>query len=449
MPEEMIKSIEARIQKLENELLEVKENSGGMLSSVDFLQLVIISDLSQAKKDFWKRRFDNYDGRFIIDPFNPQNLTPFSYDVSIGDQVYSCSKRQVNDTKDLPDKTYWMAPKETVVIKTKEFIALPPCYSATIWPRFKMPTESVFQSMVKIDPTWFGELGVTVTNLSAGKYPLHWGRPFATLILYSLKTETSMYLYRKEDLPDPTEQTLPMSVSEEKIIKALQDHSLAKICQVENGKIKLVQPPDAESFKALIDIENSPDWKKLLITCIGALPRQMQGLGLNTLEVIRPTCPNVENLTREDIQNTECNPVDLENAAIEYGTPFNYLSAIPDFIMEGIDREITPRIRAEVEASVFPKTVTLTLTVLGFLTLIIAVVAFLMEKYKPKSLSFVNIDWPTTASIFIVVLGIVVLTSIIILTKRNVPESRAINRLKKKVGNLEKILSDFSRKQYK
>ncbi len=436
------KSQEERLAKLELQVEELKKHGGGMLSSADFLQLVIKKDCDRAKKDFWSRRFDSDNQQFIIDPFDPRKLTPFSYDLSVGEQVYSCSRMIVKETKALENETYWMAPRETIVVKTKEFVALPPRYAATVWPRFKMPVESIFQSMVKIDPTWYGELGVAITNLSAGKYPIKRGDTFATLVIYELKTITEMYLYRKENMPEFKEIPLGYDsrLNIDKIREKIKDSKLEKICEIEDNKIRLKIRPNEECFRKLLDIDEAEEWMQAVLKSIGSLAREMDGLGLTTLDMVRPTPVKAEKLTKKDVQDTECTAMDLENAAIDHGIPFNLLPAIPELIMQNIEREIAPRIRAEVEASLFPKTVTLTLTVLGFLSFVIAVVAFVMEKYRPGSPSFISIEWPITVTIVSIMLAIILLVSLTLLLARKSPDSRAISRLNTKMEKIEKSM---------
>lgn len=434
-------SLERKIQDLEAIIKRLSECSGGMLSSTDFLQLVIKDDLENARKDFWKRNFDSYGRQFIIDPFNPKNLTPFSYDLSVGDQIYHCNTRQVIETGILNNCTYWLEPRETIIIKTKEFIALSPYYSATVWPRFKMPRESIFQSMVKIDPTWYGELGVAVTNVSHGKYPIEKGKTFATLIIYGLKTKTGMYLYRTEDIPQLEERAIPLDLDNEKdkIIKSIKEsEELRDICEIRDDLFILKEAPSSNQFNILWRLSKSEKWKNIVTLAIQGLPREMQQLGLNTLESIRPTKPNVRPLNRDEVQNTDYNLSDLENLAIRYGLPFNCIPALHNLILENIESEITPRIRSEVEAAVFPKTVTLTLTVLGFLSLIVAIAAFVSSKYRPGSQSIMEIDLPASVSLVVLALAIVLIISILILTFRRPSDSYALKKIKKKLKELER-----------
>jgi len=389
----------------EDKIKEEQNISGGMLSSSDFLKLVILDNVDQAKKDFWNREFNKHGRNFIISPFNPQHLTPFSYDLSVGDQVYSCNRMIAEDTKTLPNEMYWMSPRETVVIKTKEFIALTPHYSATVWPRFKMPVEAIFQSMVKIDPTWYGELGVAITNLSSGMYPIKRGKPFATLILYELKTPTNMYLYRKESLQDPKQVLLRDNedINVESIKKKLEQKDLQDICEIDNRKVKLKECPDDKSLLELIGISDSDEWKRAIIECICCRPRKMDGLGLTTLEMIRPTPPQAKKLNKEEVQTTKCSETELENTAIEHGKPFNLMAVIPEWILQKVEKEIVPRIEAEVGARLFPQIVQLTLRVLALLSLIGVAIA-LGSKYFDLQKTWLGIVAIITIPVMLVVL---------------------------------------------
>ena len=444
MPHMAEKDLREKVKKLESEILTLKNRGSGMLSSADFLRLVIIDNPKQARKYFWNRDWENYGRKFIIDPFNPRNLTLFSYDLSVGAEIYSCSQEIVKKLGDGENNTFWMLPRETIVIKTQEFIALPPYYSATVWPRFKMVTEAIFQSMVKIDPTWYGELGIAITNLSAASYPITRGETFATLIIYETKSTTGMSLYRKENLPEPKEVLLKNVGNYQEISAKLATAGLDAFCELSDHGIKLKQLPQSDAFTKLMNLNPNIEWKEAVIECVNSFPREMDTLGLNTLELIRPRKPKGQKLKRADIQKVECSPTDLENAAINYGVPFDLLPRIPEFMMEKIDRETTPRIRAEVEANLFPKTVTLTLTVLGFLSLIVAMVAFLMDKYRLNS-PLTGVDWPGTVAIGLIALGVVLVAAIAFLLFRRLPDSRAINRLKREMEELKKQISSEKR----
>ncbi|GAI77041.1 unnamed protein product, partial [marine sediment metagenome] len=115
---------------------------GGMVSSADFREYVIRKDIPRMKELFRDRDWEQIDKvlgherGFIIDPFNPLNLMPFSYDLSIGDEAFSCRLESRGSFALRDEKNaYKMEPGETVIVRTLEYIALPRCYSATVWPR--------------------------------------------------------------------------------------------------------------------------------------------------------------------------------------------------------------------------------------------------------------------------------------------------------------------------
>ena len=154
---------------------------GGMLSSADIRRLVITRgdrDYAELKELYESRQWEKLKKKkkergFIIDPYDVLNLTPYTYDLTIGDEVFSCRLESPSSFA-LGDKKnpYKMQPGETVIVRTMEYIALPPCYSATVWPRFNFVREGIFQSMVKTDPNWYGQLGVALTNVSPAEYPI-------------------------------------------------------------------------------------------------------------------------------------------------------------------------------------------------------------------------------------------------------------------------------------
>ena len=173
----------------------------------------------------------------------------------------------------------------------------------------------------------------------------------------------------------------------------------------------------------------------------------MEGLGMIDLEPILRGTKRGERVERKVIEIGECRQEELISAGVRYGKPFDLIANIPNLVMDTIDKEVIPRIRAEVEANIFPKIITLTLTVLGFLSLIIAVAAFLMDKYRPESPSFMQTDWSTTVSIGLFLLGAILLVAFCILIFRKSPYSRAIRQLERKIQKLEEGLKTRTAKE--
>lgn len=465
-----IKTPDERIDKLEKKVQELSERGGGMLSSSDFRKRVIFrrndDDESYAKIEAWfrKRDWDNAEDKkeirkykgvadldprkcFIVEPYDELNLTPFSYDLSIGNEIFSVRKKDPI-RKRLP---YEVMPGETVIVLTREFIALPPCYSATVWPRFKLVRGGVFQSMVKIDPTWYGKLGVAMTNLSPRTIPLTEGMAFGTLVMYELSSNTDIDLWQPEKLKDIRVE-IPNIPIRKTLQETLVERDLTSICWVEDNSL-VVRGLKKSSYDELRKIDGSKpwldtvekaksEWLKLEHEETKRKSIGMEALGMDDLEKLTSGKPMGKWLDKDIIESQGVTDKELYDTAVEYGRPFDLFANIPNLVMDTIEKEVIPRIRAEVEANIFPKIITLTLTVLGFLSLIIAVAAFLMDKYRPKSPSFMQTDWSTTVSIGLFLLGAILLVAFCILIFRKSPYSRAIRRLERKIQKLEKGLKN-------
>ena len=208
------KRLDDRLAGLEAEIKKLKKR-GGMLSGGRIRKCVLTGeDADEYLKYFerrqwaemsewWKKKEGNKNGwkkKIIIKDFNELNVTPFSYDLSMGGQVFSIQSPKEGVKPLSVEKPYPMQPGETVVVITAEKVAIPHAYSATVWPRFNMVKRGVFQSMVKIDPTWHGHLAIAMSNLSPAIVELNYGKAFATLLFYELSKESDVDLWKLEDI---------------------------------------------------------------------------------------------------------------------------------------------------------------------------------------------------------------------------------------------------------
>ncbi len=430
-----IEELAEQVKLLQDDLAEVKEKSGGMLSSANFREYVITEDIPRMKQLFIERKWDQIEPKqsFIIDPFDPLKLTPYSYDLSIGDEVFSCKSESHSSEilKDSKEEAYKLEPGETIIVRTKEYVALPPCYSATVWPRFNFVREGIFQSMVKIDPTWYGQLGVALTNLSPAKYPIWKGKKFATLIIYELTEDTDIQLFPRHKMLDEKYQSRIPLTGFERILdqNKLKEIGLEDKCRIESNELIIELALDQEEFELLLKLSEKSEWQKTVGKAIRI--KTMDALGLPQLDLILDKDPDGVRLSRNEVLTASITQQDLLDTAVERGTPFDLISAIPELIMEKTNNEIMPRIKAEVEASLFPKVVTLTLTVLGFLSLIIAVAAFILDKYKKDS-PLAGIDWPGTVVVMVLVMGVVLLFAMGFLIFPKSPRDITLAKRKKK-----------------
>lgn len=273
-----------------------KLSRGGMLSSRDFFDLHVTKEeekdyLEKHRSKDWdassmyknvKVQINNPDdisklitidqcrAKFLIKSFHPLNVTPFSYDLSIGNQAYSLKdvkKRSFTLDETIP---YEIQPRETIIVLTEEYIALPPHYSATIWPRFSHVREGIFQSMVKIDPTWRGKTAVALTNVSPAIYPIIKGQLFATLILYEL-TRTSKYLLVNTKDIESFEMDFPETWvgkhDKAEINDRLSENKLLDLCEFitegEDRSYLLFKEKgrNRNNFEKLLRVYNDREWK--------------------------------------------------------------------------------------------------------------------------------------------------------------------------------------------
>ncbi|HUU18494.1 MAG TPA: hypothetical protein VMW72_15190 [Sedimentisphaerales bacterium] len=379
-----------------------KENNsrGGILSVVDLRgRIVPAKDVEEYLSLFEKRDWDgisklgkdgeNYEKKFVITDYNELNLTPFSYDLSIGEQVFSIQKPEQEVYELEPSANYLLEPGETVVVLTKELIAIPHAYSATVWPRFNMVRSGVFQSMVKIDPTWYGKLAVAMSNLSPAVKELKAGEAFATLLLYELSKPTDVDLWKHEDIKNiEIDVTVPPEFKES--LRRLDDFlfetgDLRKFCRLEESILK-VNAIKRSRTDALMPFDKSDKWKEFVKNVAETWARAthpvtknrmivMEALGMKNLWDIVKDAGYKGRIEAGDIYGKTCSEEDLVAAAKQYGKPFDLVAKIPRTIQTMIEKEIAPRIETEIESSIFPRVITLMFSVLGFLSLIVAVLA--------------------------------------------------------------------------
>lgn len=384
-----------RLKELEKQFAEKRDRTGGVLSSKDFENLVIATEKDAQKYEELKTAFVNRDWkkvgrRFIIEPYDALNLTPFSYDLSIGDEIFSVQKPD-RIRKRLP---YPMAPGETVILLTKEYVALPPCYSATIWPRFNLVREGIFQSMVKIDPTWYGHLGVAASNLSPRTVPLKEDMAFGTLVLYELSSDTNIDLWQPEKLPT-VRVKIPDIPLRGNLQQELRERKLTSICWVEGDEL-VVRGLKKSSYEKLYLIDNSQPWqetarraKEAWLKCSHPTTKR-KSIGMDALEMkdlanLIEGSPMGESVDPEKVRVATVTPDALRNTAVEYGKPFDLVAAIPASILQQVRKELVPSIEAEVGARLFPHLVQLTLRVLALLSLIGVAIALSAKYFDVKN----------------------------------------------------------------
>ena len=412
----------------------VGQSQGGMLSAADFRERIVpakyvarylelfidrnwkgLAGLGDKIKEDLQKRLDqndltgpskkelkteleklekegvDYTKSFVIEDFSELNVTPFSYDLSIGDHLFSIQNPDQKVSTLTGSEPYLLKPRETVVVITEELIAIPHCYSATIWPRFSMVRLGIFQSMVKIDPTWYGKLGVAMTNLSPTTIEISRGRAFATLLLYELAKPSDVDLWLPADLEwvtVPLAQEFKPWKDELKEYLNKKADALEGSCRLEGEAVK-VRGIKRTHLETLAAFDIGREWQAYITSVGEAWARAphsktgnrmigMEALGMDNLKFLEGRKYGVR-IQREDLEGQACQEDDLLEAAVQYGKPFDTVAKLPNMIISKVTKDVAPRIQAEVTNAILPRIIYLTLTILGFLGLIALAVTVLVR----------------------------------------------------------------------
>ncbi len=175
-----------------------------ILSDRGILERLIMEDVANSKKLWKERQWEEVAGKILIDPFSQDHLDLNCYNLTVGDQYISL--RNPDEIREIKDKIL-IEPGETVLILTREFIALPKNIFGFIVPRARLIFEGIVINATKIDPTWYGKLLVAVTNIT--KYPL---------ILYKGKPFCSVYFEECEEVKSELNKDKVPSLGREKIL---------------------------------------------------------------------------------------------------------------------------------------------------------------------------------------------------------------------------------------
>lgn len=395
-----VRVLRERVEQLIREVADLRNAGGGMLSSKDFADWHVEPEhethyLRAFEKREWSTKIDGEKragDMFLIKAYRPLNVTPFSYDLTIGKEAYSL--RTASKESLFKDTPYELQPGETIIILTEEYLALPNSYSATVWPRFGMVSEGIFQSMVKIDPTWRGHLAIAMTNVSPATYPVRRGKGFGTLILYQLKRPTDLVLCSVVEAKRVAvvHEKVNGDIDEREIAEQLKVADLSDLCSFAGGTLTIAGMRRSVHFDKLRSLHSDKSWCKAVDTAEQKMSEQSligtAAYDLTSLDrLLEGPCDGTR-LKEEDLNRaysqTEFQAL-LDGAAVEYGKPLHLLRGMPQHIMNSVEDRIVPRVRAEVGRSVFPELITLTLRVLSLLSLLGVMVALAAKYFDLKA----------------------------------------------------------------
>jgi len=342
-------------------------------------------------------------------------------------------------------------------VRTEEYIALPPCYSATVWPRFDLVREGIFQSMVKIDPTWYGQLGVALTNLSPAEYPIWKGKRFATLIIYELNTETDINLLRKGQTIKLDQRGGPQEINIEetvanKVNQKIRKSNLRGKCIIENGHLAIQAVLDRKELEFLRDLDESEEWHKAVEDAVRT--KSCDALGLPALDLLleRPAAGDEtrspKRLTRDVVakEASECTSEALSRMAVEKGRPFELIANIPILTEKYARGQVEVELNKEISRMIL-RIMAITVSLLGFISLVVAIIALVAHYLKwefPK-----EIDVFGTLVVAIIVIAIVLIPILVyVFSLRRIP--RGIAQARKQIvevnDKLTKQLKDVDEK---
>lgn len=399
MGESNEQSLEEQVRKLREDMEALRRCpnltcTGGMLSNESFRgdrvvhrgSVVKLPDddqeygFEECLQWFKNREWDKVGNRIIIDPYDEDYVTPFSYDLSLGPRVFSVRPRK-RVVQGLP---YDLHTGETAIVFTEQFIALPPVYAATVWPRFAFVLQGVFQSMVKIDPTWYGNLGVAVTNLSPRAFSLKRGKRFGTLILYGLASRTDVDLWHPDQLED-LEVSAPLRglPGLNAVSKKLSKDDYRGVAWIDGQSLK-ARGLKSSTYEQLKNEDPNPIWRRAVDEVWEAWKgakkngRGIEGmsvLGMTSLEAI---VPEGDAPAAVDLTGLSVTEKDLRQAAEEYGRPFDLVYGLPGMLERDVRKAVTQQLDAELGRTVYPNVVALVLRIISVLGLGVGLIALLI-----------------------------------------------------------------------
>jgi len=123
-----------------------------------------------------------------IEPFNPKNLTPNGYDLSI-DEIYikKTDQHHKEGMVTIPALT-WFA------ISTKEFVKMGPQITSQLWIRSSYARKGIMASFGKVDAGFHGTLTISCFNSNDEEIEIPIGDRFCQIVFENLSTvPTELY----------------------------------------------------------------------------------------------------------------------------------------------------------------------------------------------------------------------------------------------------------------
>jgi hypothetical protein len=104
------------------------------------------------------------------------------------------------------------------------------------------------------------------------------------------------------------------------------------------------------------------------------------GLGMSDLTDITRGEPKGKPLSAEMLARGAVTTEDLKNAALQEGKPFDLICALPETMKQEMKEVVARDIESTIASTVFPNVVVLVLRLIGTLSLVVALVAFIVQR---------------------------------------------------------------------
>lgn len=120
-----------------------------------------------------------------IEPFNPKNLTPNGYDLSIDEIYIKKNDNHVKSGKAVIPPLSWFA------VSTKEFVKMGPQISSQLWIRSSYARKGILASFGKVDAGFHGTLTISCFNANDCEIEIPIGDRFCQIVFEKLLTPPS------------------------------------------------------------------------------------------------------------------------------------------------------------------------------------------------------------------------------------------------------------------
>lgn len=129
----------------------------------------------------------------FIDPVNTNNIQSASYDLTLGDEYYICSEKEIPDVKCLgTGEDLVVPPRATFFVISKEKLNIPLDLCANVSLAFGLIKKGIiFAVQPPIDPGYHGAIVALLHNMSDEKIVLEHGRHILNVVYYQLATQVS------------------------------------------------------------------------------------------------------------------------------------------------------------------------------------------------------------------------------------------------------------------